>query len=257
MRRQYPADRFDADCFARRKPSWRRVLPAAMVIVAVGLTTALQQSASCAQETKEKPPAKKKDPHEWQELFDGKTLKGWKVPQFGGEGEVHVKDGAIVLEMGASMTGIVYTGKPPRTNYELIVEASRLDGVDFFATTTFPVGKDCCSLVTGGWGGTVVGLSCIDFYDASDNFTTKFHAFKKKQWYKFRIRVTDAKIQAWIDDEQFVDQPREGHRIGIRDEVDLCRPLGISSWDTKGAVRKIRIRHLKPEEIKAEKSAEK
>ncbi|MEE8451050.1 MAG: DUF1080 domain-containing protein [Thermoguttaceae bacterium] len=252
MRKLRQTDRFGIARFTR-------------VFVAVGLTAVLLQSNSWAQETKdkkavpetscEKPAAEKKDPYAWQELFDGKTLKGWKVPEFGGEGEVTVKDGTIVMEMGNSMTGITFAGKPPKNNYELLVEGSRLDGSDFFATTTFPVGENCCSLVTGGWGGTVVGLSCIDFYDASDNFTTKFFDFKDKQWYTFRIRVTDAKIQAWIGDEQFVDQPRKGHRIGIRDEVDLCQPLGVSSWDTKAALRKIRIRRLKPAEIKAEAAA--
>ena len=225
------------------------------VFVAVGLTAVLLQSNSPAEEPKEKPAAKKKDPFAWKDLFDGKTLKGWKVPEFGGEGEVTVKDGTIVMEMGNSMTGIVFEGKTPTNNYELSLEGTRLDGCDFFATTTFPVGKDCCSFVTGGWGGTVVGLSCIDFYDASDNFTTDFFDFKDKQWYKFRIRVTDAKIQAWIGDKQFVNQPRKGHRIGIRDEVDLCRPLGVASYDTKSALRKIRIRQLKPSEIKAEAAA--
>ena len=69
-------------------------------------------------------------------------------------------------------------------------------------------------------------------------------AFKKNQWYRVRIRVTDAAIEAWIDDEQVVHQPRKGHKFGIRSEVELCRPLGISTWITKGAVRNIRIRPL-------------
>ena len=40
---------------------------------------------------------------------DGKTLAGWKSTEFGGEGEVSVVDGAIVLEMGNNMTGITWT----------------------------------------------------------------------------------------------------------------------------------------------------
>ncbi len=188
------------------------------------------------------------DEYAWKDLFDGKTLDGWKTPEFGGEGEVYVKDGRIMLEMGSTMTGITWTGEVLRDNYELQYEAARWDGIDFFATATFPVGKECCSLVTGGWGGTVVGLSIVDFYDASDNMTTTFQEFKDKQWYTIRIRVTPAKIEAWLDDQQVVDQKREGHKIGIRDEVDLCQPLGISSWVTTGAVRKIRVRKLKPEE---------
>jgi hypothetical protein len=201
--------------------------------------------------------AKKADPYAWKDLFDGKTLTGWKVPEFGGDGEVHVEDGAIVMEMGASMTGITYTGEVPRTDYEVSLEGARIDGVDFFCTTTFPVGKDPCSFVVGGWGGGVVGLSNVDYYDAYNNPTATFHDFKKGQWYKVRIRVTEAKIEAWIDDEQVVDQPREGHKIDIRYEVELCKPLGIATWVTKGAVRNIRLRKLKPEEAKPQPSEEK
>ncbi len=191
-------------------------------------------------------PAAKPDPYAWKDLFDGKTLEGWSVPEFGGEGEVYVKDDAIVMEMGATMTGITCTSEVIKNDYELTLEGSRVDGIDFFCTTTFPVDDESCSLVVGGWGGTVVGLSCVDYYDASDNFTTTFHSFEDKQWYKIRIRVTSAKIEAWIDDEQVVDQEREGHQFTIRDEVDLCRPLGVSAWCTTGAVRKIRIRKLPP-----------
>ncbi len=193
----------------------------------------------------------KPDPYAWKNLFDGKTLSGWKTPEFGGEGKVSVKDGAVIMEMGSAMTGITYTGEVPRENYEFAWDGSRQDGSDFFATATFPVGKDECSLVTGGWGGMVVGISCIDYYDASDNPTTSFHNFKEKQWYKFRVRVTPAKIEAWIDNDHVVNQAREGHKITIRDEVDLCRPLGLSTWVTTGAVRDIRIRALKPSEIQA------
>jgi len=197
---------------------------------------------------------KKDDPFAWKLLFDGKTLDGWKATKFGGEGEVNVRDGMIVLEMGNDMTGITFEGKPPRDNYELALEGQRLEGIDFFCTTTFPVGeKEHCSLVMGGWGGTVVGLSSVDFYDASDNLTTRFVEFKDKQWYKVRIRVSDHRVSVWIDGEKLVDQPREGHEFGVRFEVDLSRPLGISTWQTTGAVRNIRVRRLRPEEIAADK----
>ena len=89
-----------------------------------------------------------------------------------------------------------------RDNYELSLEGMRLEGSDFFCTTTFPVGKDYCSLVVGGWGGDVVGLSSIDGADASENSTTKLISFKDQQWYRIRIRVSDAAIEAWIDNEE-------------------------------------------------------
>jgi len=192
------------------------------------------------------------DKAKWRELFDGKTLKGWKVPNFGGEGKVYVKDGSIVLEAGQMMTGITYTGPLPKTklNYELTLEAQRIDGSDFFATTTFPVGDSHVSLVVGGWGGTLVGISSIDFRDASDNETTRTTDFKAKQWYRIRIRVTKEKIEAWIDDEKMVDVETKDRKLSIRFECDLCRPLGVSTWMTTGAVRNLRLRELKAEELK-------
>jgi hypothetical protein len=186
----------------------------------------------------------------WKDLFDGKTLAGWEVPEFGGEGKVEVKDGRIVLGLGSSMTGITRLGEVIRDNYELTLEGMRLDGSDFFCTTTFPVGKGYCSLVVGGWGGGLVGLSSIDGADASENSTTKIMTFKDNQWYAVRIRVSDAAIEAWIDGKQVVDQPREGHKFTTRIECTQCRPLGISTWGTAGAIRSIRVRPLRTEEIR-------
>ena len=201
------------------------------------------------EKTKPAPTEEKKENYQWRDMFDGKTLKGWKVPKFGGEGEVSVKDGTIVMEMGDPMTGITWTGPLPKINYEVSLDAKRVDGNDFFATTTFPVGKDHCSLVVGGWAGVVVGLSCIDFYDAGDNITTQFADFKKGRWYHIRLRVSETRIEAWIDKEKLVDLPTKGHKIDTRMEVDLCRPFGIASYITTGALRNIRIRNLKPEEV--------
>ena len=51
-------------------------------------------------------PGQKTPPPEaakWQALFDGKSLKGWKEAKFGGEGEVLVEGGAIVMEPGTAI----------------------------------------------------------------------------------------------------------------------------------------------------------
>ena len=179
------------------------------------------------------------------ELFDGKTLKGWKVTDFGGEGKVEVRDQAIIMARGNEMTGITWSGKLPRNNYELTLDGKRIEGSDFFCTTTFPVGDKCCSFVTGGWGGSVIGLSNVDHMDASENQTSTSHEFKNDTWYKFRIRVTDDKIEVWINDEQVVDQARSEHTFGVRIECDPCCPLGVATYNTVGAVRNIRLRELK------------
>lgn len=204
-----------------------------------------------AEKPREGKEAKKPSPYEWRDLFDGKSLDDWKAPQFGGEGIVRVQDGTIILERGDTMTGVTYTGKDlPKTNYEIEWVAKRTDGIDFFATATFPVGESFCSFVTGGWGGTIVGLSSINFYDASDNETTQFKSFKDNQWYKFRVRVTQAKIEAWIDGEKVVDFVIGKNKIGTRFEVELCKPLGFSSWCSTGVIQSVRLRQLTPDEVK-------
>ncbi len=142
---------------------------------------------------------------EWTSLFDGQTIKGWKSTEFGGEGAVEVKDGAIMLAVGSDLTGVNYDRPVPNTNYEVSLEAKRVDGSDFFCGLTFPVKKDPCSLIIGGWGGGVCGLSSIDGLDASENSTTKYREFDNGRWYTIRLRVTDARIEAWIDKEQIVE----------------------------------------------------
>jgi len=223
-------------------PSLCRLALALILLFAAFL---LSQPCSAA----EPPPAA--DNHAWQNLFDGKTLKNWQITKFGGAGQVTVENGAITMDMGNDMTGITYDGKPPRTNYEFALEGMRIEGSDFFCTTTFPVGDDPCTLVVGGWGGGVVGLSNIDGRDASENPTTQYIRFEDKKWYPVRIRVSDVRIECWIDKEQVVDLPRKGHKFGIRPEVELSKPLGISTWQTTGAVRNLRLRHLTAAEVKA------
>jgi hypothetical protein len=178
-------------------------------------------------------------------LFDGKSLDGWKESEFAGQGSVEVVDGRIVLGVGQDMTGITWDGgELPRTNYEIELEAMRVDGADFFCGLTFPVGEHPCSLIVGGWGGTIVGLSSIDRFDASMNETTKFMSFDKNQWYKIRLRVTPERVAAWIDDEQVVDFEIKSHKISVRVEVQASEPLGIASWQTSAALRNIRLRRL-------------
>ena len=186
-----------------------------------------------------------KDQLAWQPLFDGKSLTGWKATNFGGEGEVSVKDGVILMEQGNDMTGVTYDRENfPKMDYEVVLEGKKLKGNDFFCTTTFPVGDDHCSLVVGGWRGTVVGLSSIDDLDASENNTNSLMNFKHDQWYRVRIRVTRERIEAWIDAEKVVDLATRGKKITIRGECDACKPFGIGTWRTTGAVRDIRVRQL-------------
>jgi hypothetical protein len=178
-------------------------------------------------------------------LFDGKTLTNWESTKFAREGAVKVENGQIILEAGGTLTGITWTGPAlPTTNYELALQAMRVEGSDFFAGVTFPVADSFCSLILGGWGGQMVGLSSIDGMDASENDTSQSIAFESGRWYNIRIRVTPAKIEAWLDDRQIISQDLKGHKIDTRIEVELSKPLGVASWRTKSALRDFRLRRL-------------
>jgi hypothetical protein len=210
-----------------------------LILGAAGLAAATFAEAG-AEEPAKAPPAKATG----ENLFDGRSLGQWKPTAFGGEGEVEVADGRIVMRMGSPMTGITWSGKVPKSNYEISLEAMRIDGSDFFCGLTFPVGDAPCSFICGGWGGGVVGLSSLDGLDASENETTKYREFESGRWYKIRLRVTPEKIAAWIDEKQMVDVETKDHKISIRIEVELSRPLGISCYQTTAALRNIKLSSL-------------
>jgi hypothetical protein len=139
---------------------------------------------------------------------------------------------------------VTYKKPFPELNYEVTLEAKRVSGTDFFCGMTFPVGKLPCTLIVGGWGGTVVGLSSIDGLDASDNETSRNMKFETGQWYSIRLQVTDSTIRAWIDDKEVVSFNHKGRKLSIRPEVNLSKPFGLASWCTTAAIRSIRVRRI-------------
>lgn len=190
---------------------------------------------------------------EWTSLFDGKTLANWTVPNFGTQGEVEAKDGAIQLAFGDGCTGVTLDKKVefPKDSFEIELSAMRVDGNDFFCGLTFPVNKSHATFVVGGWGGTVVGISNIDGQDAANNDTGTFMEFKTKQWYKIRVRVIPERITTWIDDKQICDVDIRKLEIDVRPEVELSKPLGITAWKTTASIKDIKYRKLSDAEKKA------
>jgi hypothetical protein len=191
----------------------------------------------------------------WEKLFDGKTLYGWKPTDFVGQNEVLVEDGKIVMRVGEDLTGINYTNEVLRMNYEIYLEAMRVDGSDFFCGLTFPVGQDPCTLIVGGWGGGLVGFSSIDGGDAANNETTRYKSFETGKWYRIRLRVTPGHLEAWIEDEKLEDVDISGRNLSVRIEVERSKPFGIATWRTTSAIRDIRWRKLDaPADSTAKKS---
>ncbi len=183
----------------------------------------------------------------WVMLFDGESLDDWEFTNFGGEGPVTVRDGCIFIDYGADLTG-VHREWPlqQRINYEIQLEARKVEGQDFFVGMSFPVRDEYCSLILGGWGGGVCGLSSIDSYDASENETTTYQNFETGRWYRVRVRVLEHEIVAWVDDELILRVDTEGKRFSQRFEVEASRPFGLCSFQTQSATRNIRVRPVDP-----------
>lgn len=221
------------------------------IVLGLGVALGLLLAASAPAE----PPSSKekgKDEAGWKALFDKKSLDGWKSADFYAAGKVHVKGETIVMEKGKKLTGVTYARKDfPTMDYEVTLEGKKIKGDDFFCTTTFPVGDSFCSLVVGGWGGTVVGLSSLNGGDASENETRKDMEFKDGQWYRVRIRVSKDRIEAWIDKDKVVDLDTKGLKISTRPECNFSKPFGVATYDTTAAVRNIQVRKLTEADKKA------
>ncbi len=177
----------------------------------------------------------------------------WKAASFGGDGAVEFKKldgGAESIEMfaGDPITGIRWTGDFPKENYELRLQARRVEGFDFFAAVTFPVADEHCSFVLGGWGGGMVGISSIDGDDASSNDTTQYKEFETNQWYTIRVRVDQQAIRCWIDEHEFATVPRDNHSFSIRIEMDPCLPVGIANYMTRSEIKNIAWRKITADE---------
>ena len=193
-------------------------------------------------------------PENWQPLFDGESTAGWSIPSFGGDGDVDVRSGVLVIGRGELTTGIRYEKEFPKVNYEIRYEARRTQGYDFFAACTFPVKEAFCTFINGGWGGGLTGLSSIDGVNASENETASYYQYRDNIWHRFRIRVTDDVIQVWVtpqdrdgnwgEEKSVIRLETEGKQLSTRSEVGRLQPLGFATWNTEGQLRRIEYRTL-------------
>lgn len=209
---------------------------------------AAPQPAAATKKTPEPVAAEKK---EWS-LFDGKSLDDWENVDIGASGMVELEGGLMIINAGDSVSGAVYkkAANLPMTNYEMSFDAKRLDGVDFFVGLTFPVGnaKTCATLLCGGWGGAVTGISSIDNLDASENNTSSFQRYEDDKWYSVRLRVTPEKLGVWLDGKHIIDEDIKGKKISVRPgPIENYLPLSFTTYATTAAIRNVKMIAITPE----------
>lgn len=203
------------------------------------------------------PTACKPPPHEnhtlrtW-ELLSAAENMHWKSADMPDTGKAEVRDGEAVLESGGPMTGLRYdnwmTGGLPVRDYAITCEAMRSEGTDFFAAITFPVRKleTCATLIVGGWGGGLVGISSIDGEDASNNSTRSEQKFENGKWYHLKLEVRDEELKAWIDDRLVINTSIKARVISLRPGyIESCAPFGIATYQSTGRVRKLVVEALR------------
>jgi len=220
----------------------------ATLLAAPAAATAPAKPKGTPAETLQQAAAKPTVPFEgdfWRSMFDGKTLTGWRETPFAGRGETQVESGLLVLNMGDPFTGVAWTNEFPKIDFEVAFDAMRLAGSDFFCGLTVPVKDSFCSLIVGGWGGSLVGISSLDRMDASENETTKFVNFEMGRWYRIRLRVTARRIEAWIDSDKLINVDIADKQVSLRPgDIELSKPFGIAAWQTTSALREIKFRRI-------------
>lgn len=216
-----------------------------MKYAALSLLCSLAAAPLNAQDVAKAPVAK-----EWI-LLDGKSLADWQTVDIGGSGQIELDGGALIINQGDSLSGVIYkkAAELPVTNYEISLQAKRLQGVDFFCGLTFPVGdlKRCATLILGGWGGSVTGISSIDGLDASNNSTGTYQRYADDQWYSVRLRVTPENLSAWIGDKKVVDVDIEGKKVNLRPgPIESYVPLSFTTYNTTAAIKNVRLKAIEP-----------
>jgi hypothetical protein len=201
-----------------------------------------------AQDKTEQATEKKQSTDGWTKIFDGKVLGKWEIVDkydFKHHGEISIADGNMILGGGPLATGVRFTGKFPKKNYELTLDAKRVDGSDFFCGLTFPVGDTGLTLILGGWGGWGAGLSNIDGFRAIDNETFTALEFENGKWYAVKVAVTENKVWVELDGKELVEFETKDRDIELDWTMEPCQPLGIATYgNTTGAIRNIRYRKL-------------
>jgi hypothetical protein len=184
-------------------------------------------------------------------LLEAPLLQHWQSAGIEGEGSISLAGSEIVLGPGQPMTGVKFTAwsnmNLPLVDYAIEFEATRVDGQDIFAGITFPIRRldTCATLVVGGWGGGLVGISSIDGLNANENSTRGEHPFTNGQWYRFRLEVRDEELKAWLEDRLVINASIKSRTISLRPgQIEQCVPFGVATYLSTGKVRGLVVTEL-------------
>jgi hypothetical protein len=189
---------------------------------------------------------------EWQKLFDGKTMKGWRLMAVhGGNGGVWtVENGALVADQEKDHKGGLIGTEAKYSDYEIELEFKadypvdtglflrvREDGMGYQITID---NRD------GGFIGSLYAPAAGDFIQQNKDWPKHF---KKDDWNKLRARIVGqpAHVQAWLNDVKMTDFKDNRERYPREGYIGLQVHGGEGAW---GATSKARFRNIRINEIK-------
>lgn len=164
---------------------------------------------------------------EWETLFDGRTLAGWKATS---DANWRVEDGAIVVDSGAR--GFLIH-KDRFQNYELTVEFKAARGANsgVFLNTkhgNLDLTQDCYELNIAPPDnpfptGSLVARAKVEGAGETDT------------WRRFDVRVENGRVTVRLDGKEILDYRGEKPASG--------NLLGLQLNQGRVAFRNIRVRH--------------
>jgi hypothetical protein len=119
-------------------------------------------------------------------------------------GQVQVERRQIVLGPGGPYTGIAWKEEFPKTNYEVAIEATPIAG-RAMCGIAFPAGDSLCTIRPDDWR----------------------VPFIKGRPYALRLRVTDARVQASVDQEEVLNVPRAAAATSLPARFEALKPFAL------------------------------
>jgi hypothetical protein len=69
-------------------------------------------------------------------------------------------------------------------------------------------------------------------------------SFESNRWYAMRLRLTDAKVEAWVDGEKVIDLARAGRNLTLPPNRQAAAPFGLEARSSTVALCNIRLRRV-------------
>lgn len=179
-----------------------------------------------------------RDANGWEIMFNGKDLTGWEV--VAENRIVGASEGQLNLAASQLSTDIRWTYDDfPSVDYEVKVEAKRVEGEGAFCHMVFPIEACHCFLVIGAEG-DIVALDRVDGLGILDikNETARRMHFERNRWYRVHLRVTREKVVVLIDGKEEINVAAD--RLSLPTAWMFLRPFALGTWQTTATVRDIK-----------------